>query len=71
MGLGSQELSSRGAVAARGGVDAGSLQDQPHGAGRKRVAEASEFALNSSVPPEGRVVSCQPCKPRIDQDQPL
>jgi hypothetical protein len=39
VGLGGQELSPGGAAAARGRVDAGSLEDQPHGAGCRLVAE--------------------------------
>jgi hypothetical protein len=49
--LGSQELSPARAAAAGRRVDAGSLQDQPHGAGCKRVAEFGEFSLDPVVPP--------------------
>ena len=51
VGLGGQKASPGGAAAARSGVDAGSLQDQPHRAGRKLIAEPGEFALDSSVTP--------------------
>jgi hypothetical protein len=53
LGLGGQELTPGEAAAARCGVDAGSLQDRPHRAGRKLVAESGEFALDPPVPQVG------------------
>jgi hypothetical protein len=58
VGLGGQELSTGGAAAARGGVDASSLQDQPHRTGRKPVAQPGEFAVDPPIPP-GRVLCGQ------------
>ncbi|MGH3435459.1 MAG: hypothetical protein ACRDRN_03225 [Sciscionella sp.] len=58
VGLGGKELSPGGPAAARCGIDTGSLEDQPHGAGRKVVAEPGEFAVNPSVSP-GRVLRSQ------------
>ena len=49
--LGGEDLSPGGAAAARCGVDAGSLQDRAHGAGRKLVAEPGEFAVDPPVAP--------------------
>ena len=40
-------------------VDAGSLENQPHGTRRDRVPEPGEFTLDASVAP-GRVLSCHP-----------
>jgi hypothetical protein len=62
-GLHAQELSPAQPVAARCGVDTGSLQDQPHRTRRNLVAKSDEFALDPSVPPGG-VLRGQP------QDQP-
>lgn len=51
--LGAQELPPGGAVVARRGVDAGSLQDRPHRTRRDRLAEPGEFALDPTVTPGG------------------
>jgi hypothetical protein len=50
--LGSQELSPGRAIAARCGVDAGSLEDRPDGAGRNRITESGEFAVDVSTATE-------------------
>jgi hypothetical protein len=42
----------------RRGVDAGAVEDVPHGAGRDPVAEADQFAMDAPVPPS-RVVGGQ------------
>ena len=46
-----QEFSPARPFAARGGVDAGSFQDQPHGAGRKPVTKPGKFAVDPPIPP--------------------
>lgn len=51
--FGARELPPGGAVVARHGVDAGSLQDRPHRTRRNRVAEPGEFALDPTVTPGG------------------
>jgi hypothetical protein len=43
--LDGQELSPGGAIAARCGVDAGSLENRPHRARRNRVAQPNKFTL--------------------------
>ncbi len=58
VGLGGEELPPGGAATARRGIDAGSLQDHPHRAGRKSVAEPGEFTVDPPVPP-GRVLRGQ------------
>jgi hypothetical protein len=47
--LGGQELSPGRAIAARCGVDAGSLEDRPDRARRNRVTESGEFAVDVST----------------------
>jgi hypothetical protein len=44
-----REFSPARSFAARCGVDAGPFQDRPHGAGRKLVAEAGNFALDPPI----------------------
>jgi hypothetical protein len=57
-GLGGEELLPGWAGAVGPWVDAGAVQDVPSGAGRDLVAEADQFAVDTSVPP-GRVVCGQ------------
>ncbi|MFL6146247.1 MAG: hypothetical protein ACJ72I_01795 [Pseudonocardiaceae bacterium] len=52
-GLPVQEMPPAWPVAARGGVDASSLQDRPHRICRNLVAEPGEFAVDPSVTPGG------------------
>jgi hypothetical protein len=59
LGLRRQELSPRQPRAAGCRVDAGPLENQPHGTRRDRVPEPGEFTLDASVAP-GRVLSCHP-----------
>jgi hypothetical protein len=49
--LRAQEFCPAGPLAARCGFDAGSLQDQPHGAGCKPVAKPGKFAVDPSISP--------------------
>ncbi len=53
--LGVQELRPGDVGSVRGGVDAGGLEDLPHGGGRDVVAEAGQFAMDAAVAP-GRVL---------------
>jgi hypothetical protein len=46
-GLPAQELPPAGPVAAKGGINAGSLQDRPHGTRRDLVAKPGEFAVDA------------------------
>jgi hypothetical protein len=48
-GLYPQELSPAGPVAARGGSDAGSFENRPHGTGHDQVAQPGEFAVDASI----------------------
>jgi len=50
-GLPPQELPPVGYVAARGEIDAGSLENRPHGTCRNLVAKPGQFALDPSVTP--------------------
>ena len=51
-GLGVQELPPARARAARCRIDAGRMQDLPHGGGRDCHAELCEFAVDPAVPPQ-------------------
>ena len=53
--LGAQELPPAGPVAARGGIQAGSLQNRPHRARRKPITQASKLTVDPAVAP-GRVL---------------
>jgi transposase len=59
LGLRRQELSPRQPRAAGCRVDAGPLENQPHGTRRDRVPEPGELTLDASVAP-GRVLRCHP-----------
>ena len=58
VGLGSEELPPCWSGAAGRGVDAGVVNNVPHGAGGDPVAEADQLAVDASVSP-GRVVRSQ------------
>jgi hypothetical protein len=49
--LGAQKFWPARSFAARCGVDAGSLEDRPHGAGCKPVTKPGKFAVNPAVSP--------------------
>ena len=51
VGLRSEELSPGRSGPSRGGIEAGFLEDRPDGGRGDRMAEADQFALDSSVPP--------------------
>ena len=51
-GLRPQKLPPAWPVTARSGIDAGPLENRPHGTGRNLVAKPSDFAMESSVAPE-------------------
>jgi hypothetical protein len=53
--LGAQEFSPARPVAARCRIDTGPLHNRPHRAGRKPVAQASKFTVDSPVSP-GRIL---------------
>ncbi len=58
-GLSAQELPPAGPVAARGGIDAGPLENRLHGTGRDLVAKPGQFAMDAPISPGG-VVGGQP-----------
>jgi hypothetical protein len=49
-------------------VDAGLVEDLPHGAGRHSVAQADEFSLDATVAPR-RVLRGQALGPRQSRDR--
>lgn len=57
LGLGSEELPPGRSGTTWGGVDAGLVEDVPHGGGGHLVAEAGEFAMDAPVAPS-RVLGC-------------
>jgi hypothetical protein len=58
VGLGLEEFGPGGSGSAGGWVEAGVVQDLPDGGGADFVAEAGEFAVDSSVAP-GQILGGQ------------
>ena len=53
LGLRGEELSPGWAGASRGGIEAGGLEDRPHGGRGDRMAEADQLALDAAAAPAG------------------